>query len=101
MKTIYIAGSMTGFGEFNFPAFNAAEVELRAKEYEVKNPARMFSHTHQAYEFYLRAALQLMLTCEEVYFLQGWEHSVGARLEHKVAFGVGMKLHYQEEKGNA
>lgn len=100
MTTIYIAGPMSGFRDFNFPAFHEAEALLQKQGYTVKSPARMFSHSHQPYEFYLRSALQTLLTCEEVYFLQAWEHSKGAQLEHKIAFALGMKLHYQEEARN-
>ena len=39
VKSIYIAGPMTGFPEFNFPAFFAAQAELEAKGWQVFNPA--------------------------------------------------------------
>lgn len=36
---LYLAGPMTGFEDFNFPAFNAMAAQLRARGYVVENPA--------------------------------------------------------------
>jgi hypothetical protein len=40
MTRAYIAGPMTGLPEFNFPAFHAAAASLRARGFEVENPAQ-------------------------------------------------------------
>lgn len=40
MKKIYIAGPMTGYPEFNFPAFFAAADKFKAAGWTVFNPAQ-------------------------------------------------------------
>ena len=39
--------------------------------------------------------IHMLLCCEGIYMLRGWEHSVGARAEHSLA--QFMKLHIQYE----
>src|SRR3546814_10570753 len=39
-KTIYIAGPMSGYPEWNYPAFFRAEYTLEREGWDVKNPAR-------------------------------------------------------------
>ena len=38
-KSIYIAGPMTGYPEFNFPEFFKAQAELEEQGWKVFNPA--------------------------------------------------------------
>lgn len=86
---LYIAGPMTGYPDYNYPAFNVAAKMLQERGYEVENPA---SNPEQAcWSDYLRAALTQMLTCDGVAFLNGWEMSRGAQLERHVAHSLGMQ----------
>lgn len=104
MKSIYIAGPMTGYPEFNFPKFFSVQKTLEAKGWKVYNPAQkdVEADVHQmdAYKtgdaaasikegFDYRAAF--MWDCDKVingdgiYMLSGWEKSTGARGEWAVA----------------
>ena len=38
---LYIAGPMTGYPEWNFPAFREAARELRMRDFEMVSPAEM------------------------------------------------------------
>jgi hypothetical protein len=44
VTTLYIAGPMTGIPDSNYPAFNQAEIELRAAGYDVLNPVASEEH---------------------------------------------------------
>lgn len=74
---VYVAGPMTGLPEFNRPAFFAAEAHLKSLGAQVMNPAILpdgWSH-----EAYMRIAIPMLMECEAVAFLPGWQHSSGAR----------------------
>ena len=48
MTRVYLAGPMTGYEHFNFPAFDAAAVDLRERGYEVVSPAELDSPAARA-----------------------------------------------------
>ena len=99
--TAYVAGPMTGIEKFNYPAFHQAVRALRhvgvpafsAADDEFGEPmdpptvidAKPHGH-------YLRHALRLLLDCDEVVLLPGWEDSRGASIEVKVAQALDMPV---------
>lgn len=82
---IYLAGPMSGIADFNYPAFNQAAAQLRAKGFVVENPAENPQPVCNSWPGYMRLALRQMLTCDMVVFLPNWEQSRGALLESEVA----------------
>lgn len=113
-KSIYIAGPMSGYPEWNYPAFFAAEDRLKADGWIVHNPAAkdkengfedpeacVDGNTALAIQkgtFDFRTAYTWDLTKvvegNGIYMLKGWEQSPGARGEHAAA--VAMKKHYPD-----
>jgi len=90
---IYIAGPMTGIPKHNFPAFHAAAERLRQAGWEVVNPAENFGgQTDLPRETYLRADVALLVTCNAIAMLPGWEDSQGAKLEYLLARELGMPV---------
>jgi hypothetical protein len=77
---------MTGLPDYNHPAFHAAAERLRARGYEVVNPAE-FAPRHDAMRWsdWMRLGLEALAQCDGVVALPGWQHSNGARLEVGVA----------------
>lgn len=111
-RKIYIAGPMSGYPEFNFPAFFAAEEKLEAEGWIVHNPAKKdledtldpdamktgdakkaISEGFDFREAYLWDVSRI-IQGHAIYMLKGWEASTGARGEHAVA--QAMKNHYPE-----
>lgn len=86
----YIAGPMTGYPDLNFPAFNAKAAELRAKGYEVENPAEINADPTAEWVECMRADIARLVTCEVIVMLPGWKNSRGATLEHHIAQALGM-----------
>jgi len=83
---IYIAGPMTGLPEHNFPAFDAAARRLEKDGWEVINPADNFGgRTNLPRASYLRVDVSLLLQCDALALLPGWEESSGAQLEYLLA----------------
>lgn len=88
---VYIAGPMTGLPDFNFPAFNAAAKEWREAGWDVLNPAESFDgRTDLAYRDYVLHDIALLLTCDAIAMLPGWD---GANARGSVwEWGVAQKL---------
>lgn len=91
-KTIYIAGPMSNIEEFNFPMFDLAEADLRAKGWNVINPAQMdrdigfdpLIDTVDAaflHDAMLRDVDAIANRADALAVLPGWEDSTGAKAE--------------------
>lgn len=92
---IYLAGPMTGFEDFNYPAFHAEAGRLRAIGYEVENPAE--GREQPTWQAYMRQAIAQMLKCDAVALLPGWKGSRGARIENQLAADLGIHARPCEE----
>lgn len=91
MTRIYLAGPMTGIEGFNFPAFHERADALEARGYDVVNPA---DHgDSESWGYYIRKDLALLLECDAVAVLPGWQGSKGASLEVHVARTLEMPVY--------
>ncbi len=88
---VYIAGPMTGLPEFNYPAFNDAEEQLRAIGHEPINPARRGVDPDWTWVDYMRHAIRDVTKADGIHLLEGWESSRGARLEATIADALGLR----------
>lgn len=96
---IYISGPMTGYPDFNYPAFFKAEYQLREVGYHVMNPAA-FGGSHQTgldYPGLLKRDIRILLECSGLATLPGWTASNGARAEYTVADACGLTIMSVEE----
>lgn len=90
MRRIYVAGPMTGLPLSNYPAFHAEAARLRSLGYEVENPAD--GAKQETWNDYMRQALRMMLTCDAMVLLDGWQDSTGATIEVELAQRVGIQV---------
>ena len=101
MSKFYLAGPMTGYEQFNFPAFHAAAKALRAKGLEIISPAEMDEENGVAEkamasesgdlidaeiketwgDLLARDVKLIADGVDGIIFLDGWQASRGARLE--------------------
>lgn len=99
-RRVYIAGPMTGYPLFNFPAFDYAAAQWRDAGYDVVNPAeeqrKRGDSDELPWSHFLRHDIRHLSTCEAVAFLPGWGKSKGATLEHHIASALGMDLYDAE-----
>ena len=92
MKRIYLCGPMTGIKDFNYPAFNAEAARLRALGYEVVNPAEVVTDKSTPWVMAMRADIAELMTCDTLAMLTGCHNSKGARIEHDLAYRVGIEI---------
>lgn len=76
---IMISGPMTGYPDFNRPAFNDAAEDMRQQGFIVYNPATLpdgWSHDE-----YLTETLRWVDEVDALFLLDDWQHSKGAVME--------------------
>lgn len=112
--TIYVAGPMRGYVNFNYEAFDRQTDMLRKQGWEVISPAEMDRdisapssdpmeydpQTNYIDQEFMREALgrDLAIICEDctaVYMMSGWEKSRGAKAEWHTAKALGLEIHYE------
>lgn len=108
-KTIYIAGPMTGYKDFNFPAFDAAQKYLMSIGFDVVNPvdiARDISYTmeismeevHEKYRIYiLKTIIDGLFGCDFIYLLDKWNTSYGAVMFFQIAKTIKLNFIFENK----
>lgn len=108
---IYISGSITNGGtitdvptiERNKARFREIEAVLRDGGAEVVNPADLELDPGQReglelWTFYMKECLKLLIDCDAIYMLEGWERSDGAHFELEVAMRLGYQRRYEHPR---
>lgn len=96
----YLAGPMSGIVKHNYPAFTAACIYLRDKEYDIISPHEEHPFmvnrdaTPAEWQELLRMDLEILLNCHGIILLPNWGSSNGALLEAHVARKLGMVVKY-------
>lgn len=89
-QKIYVCGPMTGYDNFNRPAFNDAASWLSMSGYIVLSPAILPDGLTQAE--YMQIDLTMLQCCDSIYMLNGWDDSAGAMAEHALAMKLGLEV---------
>ena len=83
---VYISGPITGLPyEEVEKAFNEAEIRLKEQGYEVVNPLNNGLPRESTWNEHMRADLKLLLGCDVIYLLKGYQDSKGAMIEYDLA----------------
>jgi hypothetical protein len=91
---VYLSGPMSGYPEWNYPAFNRAAEVLRKNDHIVINPAETAGGcTRLSRTQFLYIDVGYVQASELVVLLPGWEMSKGALLEAHIADELGKPLH--------
>lgn len=90
-NVIYIAGPMSGYEDFNRPAFKEMALKLSLLDgWTVLNPGVLPSGLTQ--HQYMDICLAMLRSADAIYLLKDWELSPGARAEYALAEKLGLTI---------
>lgn len=102
-KSIYISGKITGLDEqATRERFKKIQKELEDKGYEVVNPFDVTDEFVKEFGGNLswgKAMICCLISlncCDEIYMLDGWADSPGARIERDFAIRIGLQVIYED-----
>lgn len=96
-KKIYISGPISGHDmEERRAAFAAVERMLREEGLEVVNPLNVAFPEGCTHEQYMRVDIALLVGCDYIYLMKGWDSSRGACVEFVVACNAGIETYANE-----
>jgi len=100
---IYISGPISN-DPFHAESFDKAEEYLKHLGFEVINPLDIKDKEfkgpdkdHQLWTYYMRESIKLLMGCDQIYMLEGWKASRGAKIEHELALNLSMPRTYEDE----
>lgn len=94
---IYISGPISGYDlEERRKAFMEIEERLKAQGYETVNPMKNGLPDEATTHEHMKRDIELLLTCDRIYFMKKWTHSKGCKLEFDVATAIGLPVMFEE-----
>lgn len=98
----YLAGPMTGKPDYNYQLFTDVCAELRKREleilspHEIKYPELDGKIGSLPYFEYVKGGLKLLLECDAIMLMTGWELSKGCLNEFYVAKSCDMQVFFYD-----
>ncbi|WP_421179317.1 DUF4406 domain-containing protein [Aeromonas enteropelogenes] len=98
---VYIAGPISGPSQEavdkNRTAFHKAAAILQAEYHTPLNPAHLPDGLSEA--DYMAICMPMLMVCDCILLLPGWETSTGARVERDMAEKIGMRIVHDWPRG--
>lgn len=97
-KKVYISGAIAHHDlAERKAAFGDAERFLGLKGFDPVNPFKKGLPDDAHWRKHMRADIALLLGCDYIYMLRGWELSKGAKLELDVASSCGIEVLFENQ----
>lgn len=103
---IFISGPMTGLENYNFDKFNEVAARLIRAGYNVINPVKICKKFKQEEVIRSKEAFDAMVAeqqvaereqCDAILLLDGWEMSLGVRLELQTAIELKFQIFLEKD----
>ena len=95
-KKVYISGAIAHHDiDERRAAFAAAACGIRNAGYTPVNPFENGLQQSADWRKHMRVDIGLLLQCDRIYMLRGWELSKGAKLELDVASSCGIQVIFE------
>ena len=91
IKTVYIAGKVTGMESQAHYIFNSAETKIKRTGMIPINPMKLPHNHDKTWQSYMRECIRALMECDYIYMLPNWKKSKGARIERLIAWLIGIK----------
>lgn len=90
---LYVSGPMSGYPEWNMPAFNQASEKLRRQGHRVFNPAETAGGDGDLpRDRLISVDIAYIQNSDALVMLPAWKLSLGANLELAVAYQLGKRI---------
>jgi hypothetical protein len=98
MKTIYIAGKVTGVPvAIRTAKFEAAETMLQNRGFKTLNPIKLVKDPNTPWQEAMDICIQAVKACDSIYMLPCSTDSPGAKLELQIAMEMNKDIYYELE----
>lgn len=102
MGKVYISGQISGLPiEEVKERFSGVEARLTAQGYEVVSPLKNGLPWDAPWELHIAMDIVLLMGCDTIYLLTGWDKSRGAMLEKNFAELTKKKIIYESAPAHA
>lgn len=97
-KKVYISGPISLCYDIFEKREQFAEIEkrMRAKGYDVCNPMGEHWKAGLPTHVYMRKDIEMLLTCDAIFMLKGWNRSAGCKCELDVAVAIGLDVWFED-----
>lgn len=94
---LYISGAISGH-DINsvIKRFGECEQLYTSRGFEVRNPLNNNVPHEASYKEHMIADIKILLECDSILMMRGWENSKGANLEKHIAEVLNLKIIYEK-----
>lgn len=93
---IYLSAPISGYDlEERKERFMEMEVKLRGRGFDVCNPMGEHWESGSTTYDYMRKDIEMLLSCDAILLMDGWNRSAGCKCELDVAVACGLEVYFE------
>lgn len=97
VRRVYLSAPISGYDLAERKhTFAAMEKKLRVRGYDVCNPMGTQWESGLTAHDYMRKDIEMLLTCDAIMLMDGWNKSAGCHTELCVAIAIGIEIWFED-----